>query len=84
MDKAHFEKMGESFGYPKCCIQFFACNARPEWYLELPYWEEYSKDKIEDGFIPCEKCFKILSRDRQSFIDSVNAVRSPEHKPFGS
>ncbi|AUR94326.1 hypothetical protein NVP1193O_195 [Vibrio phage 1.193.O._10N.286.52.C6] len=65
--------MGEAYGYPKCCVDFFINNVKPWWYDNLPWFSTRSLKM--DGYIPCEKCANL---PRQTLVDDINSRRKVE------
>ena len=62
--------IGRCFGYPECCIDLFARNAKPSWAKDLPWYEKRTL-KL-DGYVSCEKCSKL---PRQELVDDINSRR---------
>lgn len=50
-DIEHWTKLGNSFGYPKCCIEHFCAT---EFTAQLEYYQGSVFDG--SGFVPCPEC----------------------------
>lgn len=56
--------MGEYFGYPKCCIDYF--------FSEDYYLGKFGHLLIGTGYVPCEECSK---KTEEELIEVINLNR---------
>ena len=74
----NLQKLGEKYGYPKCCINRFELS-------KLFQRDEKFKDKLRNslfnktGFVPCERC---IERPANVVIKFINKHRNPEITKF--
>lgn len=80
----HWERMGEHFGYPKCCVEHFVslcCAGR------MPGREQAAKDPhgpwIGTGYVPCDTHLEALRGKTRGdvsalIIGRVHPVAFPE------
>lgn len=62
-----YRYVGESYGYPECCISLFIENCGTPWYG--------NRNLKLDGYVPCEKC---SNKPRQELVNDINSRRKVE------
>ncbi len=65
------KSLGEFFGYPLCCVNFYCRNNTSNyWYKELELKYPKAFKKLGKGFIPCEKHLFMMENGEnpKSFI----------------
>jgi hypothetical protein len=75
--------LGEYYGYPQCCIEFYEKNRAPYWFR--PYQVKYPKAfrKLDgSGFIPCEAHLKEIEEGKDP-IELIANRHSPAPFPLG-
>lgn len=78
----HFEKLGEHFGYPHCCIEFFKTQEHMSIHLSL-YEELMPKSgAYATGYIPCLNHLRLLCDNKVTIQELLKNRKCETKFPF--
>lgn len=81
MDK-HFGCLGEHFGYPPCCIEFFKTQEHITTHLSI-YEELLPKSGVNNtGFIPCLDHLRLLCDNKVTIQELLKNRKCETKFPF--
>ena len=78
----HFEKLGEHFGYPPCCIEFFKTQEHMTTHVSL-YEELMPKSgAYATGYIPCLNHLRLLCDNKVTIQELLKGRKCESTFPF--
>ena len=78
----NMDKLGEHFGYPSCCIEFFKTQEHITIHLSL-YEELLPKSGINNtGFIPCPHHLRLLCDNKVTILELLKERKCETPFPF--